>query len=149
MSIASAESPAASPRRPWPLLLAWSALTALGGALLYGLFQGLTGLEPSLAGVAVGLAVGNAVFVASGRRGGRRFQLLAAFLAFLAFDLTYVPGMAEVAFKGGLSPASLAFFLFITAVSPAIDAQNGFLGTFMVFAGMCLAWTLAGARKST
>ena len=100
-------------------------------------------MEASLIGIPIGLAVGQAMYYASGKRGGRGFQFLAVLLAFMAFDLTYAPGMAGVALKGGVTVLTFGFFVFMTAVSPAIDAHNGFLGQFMVVAGMYLAWTLA------
>ena len=56
---------------------------------------------------------------ASLKNGGRRFQILAVVLAFLAFDLTYALGMAEAAFKGGITLPAFAFFLFITLMSSA------------------------------
>jgi hypothetical protein len=83
------------------------------------------------------------MYYASRKRGGRGFQFLAVLLAFMAFDLTYAPGMAGVALKDGVTVLTFGFFVFMTAVSPAIDAHNGFLGQFMVVAGMYLAWTLA------
>lgn len=116
--------------------------------MLYSAFTLLTGLEMSLIGIPIGLAVGQAMFLASGKRGGRWFQVLAVFLAFLAFDITYAPGMAGVALKDGVTILTFGVFVFLTVVSPIIDAQNGFLGQFMVLAGMYLAWTLAGTRKS-
>ncbi len=87
------------------------------------------------------------MYYASGNRGGRRFQILAVILAFAAFDLTYAPGMASVALKDGITVPAFILFVFTTLVSPAIDAQNGFIGLFMVAAGMCLAWTLARVRE--
>ena len=71
------------------------------------------------------------------------------FLSAIAFDLTYAPGMAEAAFKGGITLPAFAFFLFITLMSPAIDSNNGFLGQFMVLGGMYLAWTLARAQPTS
>ncbi|HXN47683.1 MAG TPA: hypothetical protein VN893_13645 [Bryobacteraceae bacterium] len=135
-------------KRRFVRLLGWSALAGFGGAVVYSLFTILTGAEASRIGIPVGLVVGQTMYYASGKRGGRWFQVLAVCLAFVAFDLTYAPGMAGVAFKHGITVLTLAFFIFITVVSPAIDAQNGFLGQFMVVAGMYLAWTLARTRKA-
>lgn len=128
-------------------ILGWSALAAVGGAAIYALFSNLTGMEPSLFGIPVGLGIGQSMYYASGKQGGRRFQILAVILAFAAFDLTYAPGMASVALKHGITAPAFAFFVFMTLVSPAIDAQNGFIGLFMVAGGMWLAWTLARARE--
>ncbi len=128
--------------------LGWCAFVAAGGWLLYFVFTLLTGLETSLIGIPAGLVVGHAMFYASGKRGGRGFQASAVFLAFLAFDLTYAPGLAGVVLKDGVTIVTFGVFVFLTVVSPVVDAQNGLLGQFMVLAGMYLAWTLAGTRKS-
>jgi hypothetical protein len=99
-------------------VLAWSTLAAIGGALVYSAFTIFTGMEASLIGAPVGLGVGHIMYQASSKRGGRWFQVLAVFLAFLAFDLSYVPGMAGVAFKNGITVVTSAFFVFMTIVSP-------------------------------
>ena len=124
-------------------------IAVVGGAIVYAAFSKLTGLDESLIGIPVGLLVGQCMFIASLRMGGHRFQILAVFLAFLAFDLTYAPGMAEISFKGGTTAPAFVFFLFMTAVSPVIDHQNGFLGQFMVLGGMYLAWTIARPRTAS
>ena len=141
------ETERAAQRRRYIGVLAWSVAAVLGGAVTYSLFARLSGFEASLIGVPVGIVVGQFVHRASGKRGGRRYQLLAILLAYLAFDLTYAPGMAGVSLTHGITVGTALFFVFMTAVSPAIDPQNGFLGHFMVLAGMYLAWTLARARK--
>ncbi len=133
-------------RRSLVRVFVWSVLAAGGGAILYAAFGILTGLEASLVGIPVGLAVGQAVYYASQKRGGRWFQVLALVLAYLAFDLSYAPGIAGIAFKDGITVLTFGFFVFLTLVSPVIDSHNGYLGQFMVFAGMYLAWTLTRRR---
>ena len=126
----------------------WSTLATIGGVVVYYAFNLITGLEVALIGIPVGLAIGNASYHASGKRGGRRFQVLAVVLAYLAFSLTYAPGMFGIAFKGGLSIPAFVFAVLITLVSPLLDANSGWLGRSMVLAGMYLAWSLAGSRKT-
>lgn len=127
--------------------LGWIAVALVGGVLSFSAFTILTGMEESLIGIPVGLAIGQIMFYASGRRGGRWFQILAVALTYLAFSLTYGPGMFEIALRRGFSIPAFVFAIFITLASPVIDAHNGLLGQFMVLAGMCLAWTLARSRK--
>ena len=129
-------------------VVGWSALAAGGGAIIYSLFTRFTGMEASLTGIPVGLAVGQYMHYASGRRGGRWFQVLAVLCSFVAFDLTYASGMAGVVLKHGITFPAFAFLSFITLASPVIDPNNGFLGQFMVVAGMYLAWTLARTREA-
>ena len=128
-------------------MLGWSFLAVFGGAFIYLAFTILTGIEASFIGIPVGLAIGQTMFYASGKRGGRWFQALSVVFAFAAFDLTYAPGMAAIAFKGGITVVAFAFFAFMTAVSPVTDSQNGLIGQFMVAAGMYLAWTVTRDRK--
>ena len=64
-------------------------------ASMYSSSWAMTSMEASLIGIPIGLAVGQTMYYASGKRGGRGFQFLAALLAFVAFDLTYLPGWQE------------------------------------------------------
>ncbi|MGA2237193.1 MAG: hypothetical protein ABSG23_17165 [Terriglobales bacterium] len=138
---------APSSKRSVYRVLGWSVLGAVVGAIIYWAFSALTHAEASLIGIPAGIAVGQCVYYASGGRGGRRYQKLAILIAFAAFDLSYAPGIAGVAFKHGITLLTFGFFVFITLVSPVIDSHNGFLGWFMIVTGMSLAWTLARSRS--
>ena len=124
----------------------WSLLAAVGGAALYGVFGALTGLSVSLFGIPAGLAIGLAARQASGRQGTPGFQALAVFLAYLAFTLTYAPGMFAIVFKDGMSAAAAMGFLMLTAISPVADAENRSIGGLMLLMGMYVAWLTAGLR---
>jgi hypothetical protein len=130
-------------------VLGWSIFAVAGGASAYRAFAVVTGMEVSLIGIPVGLAVGLAIYYASRKRGGRWFQTLAVVLAYVAFSLTYAPGMFGIAMKRGFSVPASVFAAFMTLASPLIDSHNGFLSEFMVLAGMYLAWTLARRRTAT
>lgn len=62
---------------------------AIAGAILYFTVLAVTGLEIGLIAIAVGWLVGLGVSRGSRGRGGRRYQLLAVLLAYLAIDATY------------------------------------------------------------
>ena len=66
-------------------------LAAATGAGLWALVTHLTGYEIGLVAIAVGWAVGTAVRVGSGARGGIGYQLLAVFLTYMAIVSTYTP----------------------------------------------------------
>jgi hypothetical protein len=134
------------PKISFFLILLWSTLAVVGGAMIYAAFTSLTGAEESLIGIPVGLAIGQSIYYSSGKRGGRWYQALAAFLSYVAFDITYAPGIAGVAFKHGVTILAFGFFTFITLVSPLIDSHNGHIGQLMVAAGMYVAWILARRR---
>ena len=136
-------------KRPVVQVLGWSTLAAVGGAVVYSAFTLLTGLEEALIGIPVGLAIGQATYYVSNKHGGRWFQVLAVVLAYLAFSLTYTPGLFGIFLKRGFSIPAFIFAVIITFVSPVIDTHSGLLGQFMVLAGMYLAWTLARSRKTS
>lgn len=64
---------------------------AVAGALLYYAVVAITGYEIGLIAVVVGFMVGSAVKWGSGGSGGRRFQIMAVTLTYLAVISTYVP----------------------------------------------------------
>jgi hypothetical protein len=82
----------------------------VAGALLYYAVLALSGYEIGLIAIAVGLMVGHGVKWGSGGRGGRRFQVMAVAITYVAIISTYVPfvvaGMKESAEK--TAPASPA-----------------------------------------
>jgi hypothetical protein len=63
----------------------------VAGALLYYAVVALTGYEIGLIAVAVGFMVGHAVKWGSSGRGGRRFQIMAVAITYVAIVSTYVP----------------------------------------------------------
>lgn len=71
---------------------------ALVGAVIYYAITAATGRSIGLVAILVGFLVGKAVFIGSGNRGGRAYQLLAVTLTYFAIALTYVP-YARDAFK--------------------------------------------------
>jgi hypothetical protein len=64
---------------------------AIGCAILYGAFRAYSDWDFSLIAILVGFVVGKAVFIGAERRGGRRYQVLAALLTYFAIASSYVP----------------------------------------------------------
>lgn len=73
---------------------------AIAGAIGYYLFVSATGMEWGLITALVGIGVGQAVRVGSRSRGGRKFQLLALVLAYVAMGGAYLPLGAKEFMKG-------------------------------------------------
>jgi hypothetical protein len=71
----------------------FGAMGALAGAAIYLGILFATGYEVGLVAILVGWIVGKAVFVGSGRTGGRRYQVLATVLTYFAISVSYVPQM--------------------------------------------------------
>ena len=68
---------------------------AAGGALLWAGVTHVTGYELGIVAIVVGFAVGVAVKLGSGGRGGLPYQLLAVALTYLAIVSTYVPALLD------------------------------------------------------
>jgi hypothetical protein len=66
----------------------------IGSAIWYGVAK-LLKLEIGLIAILLGFMVGRAVFLGSGNRGGRRYQLLAVFLTYLGIGVAYAPFAIE------------------------------------------------------
>jgi hypothetical protein len=80
--------------RDWPTLakaVAFGIGAAIAGAILYYAVITITNLEIGLVAIAIGYMVGYAVKLATGGRGGRRFQVLALVLTYWAVGLAYLP----------------------------------------------------------
>jgi hypothetical protein len=67
------------------------ALAAVAGSIVYYAIRAATGYEIGIVAILVGWGVGRAVFLGSGRRGGRGYQVLAVALTYLAIATTYLP----------------------------------------------------------
>jgi hypothetical protein len=67
---------------------------ALGAGLYFGI-AALTGYEFGLVAIVVGFAVGYAVRVGSGGRGGKPYQFLAVIITYSAIVCTYVPAVMQ------------------------------------------------------
>lgn len=63
---------------------------AIVGAAIYYAILATTGYSIGLLAILVGYMVGRAVNVGSHRKGGRKYQLLAAFLTYFAMSSTYI-----------------------------------------------------------
>jgi hypothetical protein len=81
-------------------------LAAAAGAMVYYAIRAATGFEFGLVAILVGYGVGRAVFVGSGRRGGRGYQLLAVALTYFAIATTYVPLALDTAKEKGAAQSS-------------------------------------------
>jgi hypothetical protein len=65
-----------------------------GAAAWYGVAK-LANIEAGIIAILLGFLVGKAVFVGSGHRGGRRYQVLAVILTYLGIGTAYAPFAVE------------------------------------------------------
>jgi len=104
-------------------VLARAGLFGLGaailGAVLYYAVIAIANLEIGIVAIAIGYMVGYAVRMATGGRGGRRFQVLALLLTYWAVGLAYTPlAFQQMTGSGGEATAS-------SEAAPAPEAALG------------------------
>jgi hypothetical protein len=146
-----------------------AVLFGVGGALLgLGIYVGFalaTGLIAGLVSLAVGYIVGRAILMGSGGVGGRRYQIAAVLLTYIAVSLAAVPIAVSQHMKQRSAQAqsrisasnsstvsvskALGTLALIGLVSPFLGLSNpmqGIIGLIILFVGIRIAWRMTGAR---
>jgi hypothetical protein len=147
--------------------LLFGAGAALACCVGYAIIIMATGIEIGIVAIAVGWAVGKSVRKGTGGRGGRRCQIAAVALTYLAFTFAYVPVMMRAAVRDGqqqtggqqpgqqpgqqrtVTPQQLAMALpafagYALAV-PFLSlgsGVSGILGIIIIGVGLLQAWRL-------
>jgi hypothetical protein len=139
---------------------------ALVGFALYVIFALATGLVVGVVSLAVGFIVGKAMNLGSRGVGGRRYQLVAALLTYLAVSLSAVPitihqmrqqHQAHTQTSDTAAPhpehVSLAKAIGVLALlgiaSPLLDLRDpmhGIIGLVILFVGIRFAWRFTAGR---
>jgi uncharacterized protein (DUF983 family) len=147
-------------------------LFGVGGAILglaiYVTFTIATGLIAGIVSLAVGFIVGKAILMGSHGAGGRRYQVTAVLLTYLAVSLAAVPIAISVHMKQKssqrvaqasdsatasepkISPIKAAGVLVLIGVaSPFLELSNpmqGVIGLVILFVGIRIAWRMTAAK---
>ena len=146
-------------------------LLGIGGAILglvlYVAVALTTGLIIGFVSLAVGYIVGKAVVMGSGGLGGRRYQVAAVLLTYIAVSLAAVPiaisqqmkqRSAQHAQVSGsatanapkVSPAkAVATLTLLGLASPFLDVADpahGIIGLIILFVGIRIAWKITAGR---
>ncbi len=147
-------------------------LFGIGGAILgliiYVVFAIATGLIAGIVSLAVGFIVGKAILLGSGGAGGRRYQVAAVLLTYLAVSLAAVPIAISLHMKQKseqrvapasdsatanapkISPLQAAGVLALLGVaSPFLELSNpmqGVIGLVILFVGIRIAWRMTAAK---
>jgi hypothetical protein len=154
--------------------LARGVLFGIGGAILglvlYVAVALTTGLIIGFVSLAVGYIVGKAVVMGSGGLGGRRYQIAAVLLTYMAVSLAAVPIAISQQMKqrsaqqhaqvsgsatanAPMSPAkALATLALLGLASPFLalaDPAHGIIGLIILFVGVRIAWRIATGRPVT
>jgi hypothetical protein len=145
----------------------------LGGAILglalYAGFALATGWIVGFVSLAVGYIVGKAIVFGSGGAGGRRYQVAAVLLTYIAVSMAAVPiaisqqmkqlsaqqraaqaGEPTTAAKPRMSPLkALGVLTIVGLASPFLDLSNpmhGVIGLIILVVGLRIAWRLTAGR---
>jgi hypothetical protein len=165
-----------TPRGAAPFIVAalFGVGAGIAGAAIYYAVLALAHLEVGIVAILIGYMVGYAVRRGAGNRGGRRFQILAIALTYLAVAFAYAPlviGAAEHQARTGVAAAArpsgdaapapnestrptrsvwmwLPIALGFTAILPVLVIVNslpsGLITAIIIFIGMRQAWRMTG-----
>jgi hypothetical protein len=150
-------------------------LFGVGGAILgLGIYVGFalaTGLMIGYISLAVGYIVGKAIVMGSGGVGGRRYQVAAVLLTYIAVSLAAIPiavsqqmkhrsaqQHAQISDSPAVSSPTMSFgraagtLTLIGLASPFLALSNpaqGIIGLIILFVGIQIAWKITTARPIT
>jgi hypothetical protein len=138
---------------------------AIAGFALYVIFALGTGLVIGFVSLAVGFIVGKAMSFGSRGVGGRRYQIVAVLLTYLAVSLSAVPiGIHQMRQHQTQTPSAetaapqgqhvnvgkaIGALALIGIASPFLDLQDpvhGIIGLVILFVGMRFAWRFTAGR---
>jgi hypothetical protein len=148
-------------------------LFGVGGAILglgiYVAFALATGWMVGYISLAVGYLVGKAIVLGSGGVGGRRYQVAAVLLTYMAVSLAAVPIAISIHMKQRsaeqhaqvsgsaavdapkMNPAkAIGVLVLIGLASPFLGLANpahGIIGLIILFVGIRIAWKITAGRQ--
>ena len=170
----SGESQSPHPHGAFARGILYGAGTALACCIGYAAIIMITGLEIGLVAILVGYLVGTAVRKGSQGFGGKRCQIAAVALTYLAITFSYIPvGIQQLRKESQAKSAdqskataekqdvkqaeplptaggfffAVVFLAGIVIVSPFLELANGvggILGIFIIFLGLQRAWAITG-----
>src|ERR1700722_612922 len=145
--------------------LTFGVAGALAGFVLYVIFALVTGLVIGWVSLAVGFIVGKAMNFGSRGVGGRRYQVAAALLTYLAVSMSAVPitihqmraHRAQLQSTATAAPASapinlpkiIGVLALVGIASPLLemrDPVHGLIGLVILFVGIRFAWRFTAGR---
>jgi hypothetical protein len=151
-------------------------VATVAGAILYYAVIAITNFEIGIVAIAIGYMVGYAVRMATGGRGGKRFQVLALVLTYWSVGLAYTPLVfqsmsqeepSEGATTPEASPAAdtpavtdeapaslplalgflLAFSLTLPVLTVVSTMPGGLISAAIIAFGMQQAWRMTGTPQ--
>lgn len=146
--------------------LTFGVAGAVAGLVLYVGFAMVTGLVIGWVSVGVGFIIGKAMNFGSRGVGGRRYQITAALLTYLAVSMSAVPlaihqmrehrPQVQSSETAAMAPAApmnipkaIGMLALVGVASPLLDLQDpvhGLIGLVILFVGMRFAWRFTAGR---
>jgi hypothetical protein len=127
---------------------------AILGLALYVVFALATGLVIGFVSLAVGYIVGKAMVLGSKGQGGRRYQIAAVLLTYMAVSLAAVPiALYPRTVEAGLPSfdvAGVGKLALLGLASPFLDLSDlthGVIGLIILLVGLRIAWRLTAGRS--
>lgn len=122
---------------------------ALACGIGYAIFVAVTHLQIAFITIGIAFVVAKVVRSASGGIGGRRFQLLAVALTYVASAMGYLPGILGTVLKGGVEVKDVVVVLKLAGIAfgyalaaPFLELTEAPLGLLIVGFGLWEAWRL-------
>ena len=127
---------------------------AVLGLVLYVVFALATGLVIGFVSLGVGYIVGKAIVMGSKGQGGRRYQIAAVLLTYMAVSLSAVPIALYQHTRGTGVPnfdiSPVGELAMVGLASPFLDLSDvthGLIGLIILFVGIRIAWRLTAANR--
>jgi hypothetical protein len=133
--------------------IAFGIGAAILGCVFYAGFTIVTNIYIGVVSLAVGWLIGKAMKMGSGGIGGKRYQIAAAVLTYMAVSMAEVPIRLHAHgedFSQWINPARFVEFLVQGLTSPFSDFSspfNGIIGLVILAVGINIAWKLTAGPK--
>lgn len=135
--------------KAFPRAVLFGLVGAAIGLALYAGFVIMTNIVIGYVSLAVGFIVAKAILLGSKGIGGRRYQVLALILTYLAVSLSFIPIL--LSFKHlSISEVSFAKLLAVGLISPFLELQadpgHGLIGLLILIVGLRIAWKMTASK---
>jgi hypothetical protein len=136
--------------------LLYGAVAAVAGSIAYAAFTIVTHIQIGYLAVGVGYIVGKAMLHATHGLGGRKYQITAAVLTYLAVSMAAVPEILWTMHARGMdishiSSRGVVFLAQYGIASPFLELRQslggGLIGLFILFIGIRAAWNFTADRR--
>ena len=134
----------------------YGAIAAVVGCIGYAAFTIITHIEIGYLAVGVGYIVGKAMLHATHGLGGRKYQITAAVLTYLAVSMAAIPEIVWSMRSRGMDISHISSRGFgvlaqYGIASPFLELQrspgSGLIGLFILFIGIRAAWKYTADRR--